>query len=59
MCIYAFYSGKILTASDVLLGDIDGNGTLSILDVTLGQRHLVGVRRAVVQHELLVTLVLL
>ena len=29
-------------ASDVLLGDIDGDGTLSILDVTLGQRYLVG-----------------
>ena len=28
--------------SDVLLGDIDCNGTLSILDVTLGQRHLAG-----------------
>lgn len=28
--------------SDVLLGDIDCNGTLSILDVTLGQRHLTG-----------------
>lgn len=28
--------------SDVLLGDIDGNGSLSILDVTLGQRYLTG-----------------